>query len=126
MYLLNFGHPCTAEQLSELSCAVGHQKIEEVRINCHFEHEQPFIHQIQALLEEVGFSSEQWQQQPLLVNLPTLSVIAGLLLAELHGRMGYFPSIVRLKPVSNMGAVSFAFAEVLNLNAIRDEARQCR
>ncbi len=48
----------------------------------------------------------------------------GLLLAELHGRMGYFPSILRLRPVRDSLPPAFEIAEILNLQALRDRARQ--
>ena len=33
---------------------------------------------------------------------PALNFITAVLLAELHGRMGYFPAIVRLRPVAEV------------------------
>ena len=77
-------------------------------------------------MERIAIKPDEWQQQPIIVNLPALSVIAGLVLAELHGRMGYFPPVVRLKPVSSLGPVVFELAEVLPLNAVREAARQKR
>jgi hypothetical protein len=46
-------------------------------------------------------------------------VIAATLLAELHGRMGYFPTILRLKPIPNSTPPQFQVAEVINLQAVR-------
>ena len=62
----------------------------------------------------------------LIVNLPSLNFIAGLLLAELHGRMGYFPPILRLRPVSDSLPPRYEVAEILNLQAVRDAARAAR
>ncbi len=53
------------------------------------------------------------------------------LLAELHGRMGYFPPCIRMRPVvgpdgQRIVPPRFEVAEILNLQAIRDEARRLR
>lgn len=63
---------------------------------------------------------------PLLVVPPALNFAAFALLAELHGRMGYFPTVVRLRPVSGTTPPRFEVAEVINLQAIRDSARKRR
>jgi len=36
----------------------------------------------------------------ILVNTPSLNFITAMLLAKLHGRMGYFPPIIRLRPAN--------------------------
>jgi hypothetical protein len=46
------------------------------------------VEQARALVESVGLSAEEWQTPPLLINLPSLNVIAALVLAEAHGRCG--------------------------------------
>ncbi|MCL4266143.1 MAG: hypothetical protein KJ069_23235 [Anaerolineae bacterium] len=48
------------------------------------------------------------------------------MLAELHGRMGYFPAIIRLKPIPDSLPPQFEFAEIINLQAIRDRSRTHR
>jgi hypothetical protein len=49
-----------------------------------------------------------------------------VLLAELHGRMGYFPAIVRLRPMPESVPPRFEVAEVINLQAVREHARLSR
>ena len=63
---------------------------------------------------------------PLVVNLPGYAPAVAVLLAELHGRMGYFPAIVRVRPVGGAVPPRFEVGEVLNLQAIRVEARKQR
>ncbi|MCS7301391.1 MAG: CRISPR-associated protein Csx15 [Fimbriimonadales bacterium] len=53
-------------------------------------------------------------------------MIAATLLAELHGRMGYFPPVLRLRPVEGAVPPRFEVAEILNLQQIRDTARSQR
>jgi hypothetical protein len=61
-----------------------------------------------------------------LVNLPALAPAAAALLAELHGRMGYFPAIVRIRPVAGSTPPAYEVAEIINLQAVRDAARERR
>ena len=126
MILLNFSHPLTPEQSSSVE-ALSRQKIELLlALNIHFDHELSFLDQLQTVLEKVPFSPEQWQTEPIVVNLPALNYISALLLAELHGRMGYFPPILRLRPVESALPPRFEIAEIINLQAIRDAARKRR
>jgi hypothetical protein len=126
MILLNFSHPLTPEQIARVE-ALTSQKVDQVlALNTHFDHQQPFLEQLREVLKQLPFSSEQWQTAPILVNLPSLNSISALLLAELHGRMGYFAPILRLKPVENAMPPRFEVAEVINLQSIRDAARKER
>jgi hypothetical protein len=61
-----------------------------------------------------------------LVNPPSLNFIAVVLLAELHGRCSYFPAHLRLRPVQGSVPPRYEVAEVLNLQAVREEARRRR
>ncbi len=68
---------------------------------------------------------EEWQTRQLLINPPGLISAAFVLLAELHGRMGHFPSLIRLRPKPGPIA-SYEVTELLNLQTIREEARKRR
>jgi len=48
---------------------------------------------------------------------------AFVLLAELHGRIGHFPSLIRLRPLPGSTPTTYEVAELINLQAIREEAR---
>jgi hypothetical protein len=124
--LLNFSHPLTAEHLAQVEALSG-QAIERViDAPARFDHAQPFGAQVTALVEGLGLSAAEWQTLPLLVNPPSLHVIAVTVLAELHGRMGYFPAVVRLRPVAGSTPPRFEVAEIINLQAVRDAARSRR
>ncbi|GAB4551374.1 MAG: hypothetical protein OHK0023_18220 [Anaerolineae bacterium] len=58
--------------------------------------------------------------------LPSLNFIAVILLAELRGRMGRFPTIVGLRPVTDMVVSTFEVAEIINLDSVRNAARARR
>jgi len=91
-----------------------------------FDTGQPFAAQVDALLAGVPLTAEAWQTAPLLIVPPALNFITAVLLAELHGRMGYFPAMVRLRPVADSVPPRFEVAEVINLQAVREQARQYR
>jgi len=123
MILLNFSHPLTADQRAQLIELTGDAIAREIDLKVQFDAAQPFGPQLAALLAQVPLSAHAWQTEPLLINPPSLNFIALLLLAELHGRMGYFAPCVRLRPVAGSMPPRFEVAEILNLQAVRDAAR---
>lgn len=126
MILLNFAHPLTAEQLAQVEALTG-QPVAEVRGEMpQLNHTLPFAEQVRALVDRVGLSPEEWQTTPLLVNPPGYAPAAAALLAELHGRMGHFPALLRLRPVEGSTPTRYEVAEVLNLQQVRDAARKRR
>lgn len=125
MLILNFTHPLTHEQRAQIE-ALADTQIEEVRtIPVQIDQAEPLESQITAVVNAVGLSSEEWQTKPLLINPPGYAPAAFVLLAELHGRIGHFPALIRLRPKS--GPVpTYEVAELLNLQAIREKARTRR
>jgi hypothetical protein len=79
-----------------------------------------------VLADEAGLSPAEWQTLSLLVNPPSLNFIAVALLAELHGRCGYFPAHLRIRPVQGSIPPQYEVAEVLDLQSVRDAARNRR
>lgn len=126
MIILNFSHPLTPEQIAKIE-ELSNRKVERViALAIQFSHDEPFLPQLQQALTQATFSPEQWQTAPIIVNLPSFNYITALALAELHGRMGYFPPIIRMKPVQGAMPPRFEVAEVINLQSVRDEARKQR
>lgn len=126
MILLNFSHPLTPEQQAQIEDLI-HQKIEQiVPLPVQFDHNQAYLPQFAQVLEMLPLTPQQLQSAPILVNLPSFNAIAALLLAELHGRMGYFPPIVRMRPVEAALPPRYEVAEILNLQSVRDTARTRR
>ncbi len=99
MLIINFTHPLTSAQLATIEELSGRRAERVMDIKVQFDHEQPLAEQARAAVDGIGLSPEQWQAMSLLVNLPSLSAIAALVLAEMHGRCGYFPAVIRLKPM---------------------------
>ncbi|MCX7939732.1 MAG: CRISPR-associated protein Csx15 [Anaerolineae bacterium] len=126
MYLLNFSHPITPEQRAQLMRLLNIEALEVRDVSTQFDHQRSFVEQTRALADAVGLSPSEWQTLPIVVNLPALNTIAACLLAELHGRMGYFPPVLRLRPVEGALPPRFEVAEVINLQQVRDAARHTR
>ncbi len=126
MHLLNFSHPITLDQAAQLETLTGQAIIRTIDTPTQFDEQQPFAPQLAALLTQIDLTPAQWQGEPILVVLPSLNFIAAMLLAELHGRMGYFPPVVRTRPVANRLPRQYEVAELLDLQALREAARQRR
>jgi hypothetical protein len=125
MLILNFSHPFTPEQRAQIE-ALAHTSIEEIRtIPVQIDQAEPLEPQITAIVDVAGLSSEEWQTRPLLINPPGYAPAAFVLLAELHGRIGHFPTLIRLRPKPGP-VTSYEVAELLNLQTIREEARKRR
>ncbi len=125
MLILNFSHPLTDDQQAQIE-TIANTSIEEVRtIRVQINQEEPLEPQITSIVDSAGLSSEEWQTFPLLINPPGYAPAAFVLLAELHGRIGHFPSLIRLRPKPGP-VTSFEVAELLNLQSIREAARKRR
>jgi hypothetical protein len=123
MLILNFTHPLTDEQRAQIE-ALAHTSIEEVRtIPVQIDQSEPLEPQITAIVDATNLSSEEWQTRPLLINPPGYAPAAFLLLAELHGRIGHFPTLIRMRP-KHGSVTTYEVIELLNLQTIRDAARK--
>ena len=131
MLILNFAHPLTDEHLAQVESLTG-QKVERVIvIDSQIDTQQPLVPQIVVMADAAGLTPEEWQTAPILVNPPALNFSAVALIAELHGRMGYFPPVLRMRPVvgpdgQRVVPPRFEVAEIINLQAVRDESRKRR
>ncbi len=126
MILLNLSHPLTASQLEQIEALSGRKITEVKNLPVHFDAAKPYPTQIVELVNGIGFTPQQWQNEPILLNPPSFNFIAVALLAELHGRMGYFPPCIRLRPIKDSLPPQFEVVEILNLNEIREQARRRR
>ncbi|MDE3091668.1 MAG: hypothetical protein KGJ80_20035 [Chloroflexota bacterium] len=126
MILLNFSHPLTPAQIAQLETLTAQPIGRVIEQMPQFDHAQPFAEQARELVDAVGLSPQEWQTLPLVVIPPALNFVAVTLLAVLHGRMGYFPAHVRMRPVAGSTPPRYEIAEVINLQSVRDAARERR
>jgi hypothetical protein len=126
MLLLNFSHPLTDTQLARIENLIGTVIAETWDIPAQFDNQRPFAEQVRAMLDSLKINAQEWQTAPILVNPPAYNFAALTLLAELHGRMGYFPAIVRIRPVQGSTPQRYEVAEIINLQTVRQQARAGR
>ena len=125
MLILNFTHPLTSEHITQIQSLAG-MSIDDIKtVPVQINQNEPLEDQIRAIVNAVSLTSEEWQTRSLLINPPGYAPAAFVLLAELHGRMGHFPTFIRLRPKAGP-VTSFEVAELLNLQTIRDNARTYR
>ncbi len=118
--VLNFSYPLVPEQLRKI------EELAVVDIDAQIDPQQPLVPQLSALVDSAGRNPSDWQTVVIIVNPPSLNFSTAVLLAELHGRCGYFPPIIRLRPVAGSIVPRFEVAEVVNLQAVREKARRKR
>ena len=123
MILVNFSHPLSAEQIGQVEKIAGQKVVKVIEIPSQIDPRQPLEEQVLRMVDRVPLSPEEWQNAPILINPPSLNFTAVLLVADLHGRMGFFPAFLRLRPVEGAIPPRFEVAEVLNLHSIREKAR---
>ncbi|MCA9936944.1 MAG: hypothetical protein KC415_23575 [Anaerolineales bacterium] len=126
MIIINFAHPLTARQCQQIEEMANEPITAVYDTPCQFENSQPLLPQVKGHIDDVPLTSTQWQTEPLLVNPPGLAPAATVLLAELHGRLGYFPTIIRIRPILGSTPTRYEVAELLNLQSVRDTARRQR
>lgn len=126
MILFNFSHPLLPAQLNRIAELSGGSVERVIEVDSQVDPQTPLAPQVSAMANRCGLSPVEWQTLPMLIVLPSLNFSAALLLAEIHGRAGHFPTIVRIKPVVNEIATVYEVAELINLQTVRDDARQQR
>ena len=126
MILINFAHPLTTEHLKQIEGLTNQRVVRVIEIPTHIDPQERISLQVAELIEQVGLSPTEWQASPLLINPPSLNFIAITLLVELHGRCGYFPAHLRMRPVKGSVPLRYEAAEVLNLQDVRESARKTR
>lgn len=124
MILLNFAHPLTADQVETVHALSG-DLVEVREVVTHLDLARPLAPQIVALADACELDAAAWQTEAIILNPPSLGVIAAALLAELHGRMGYFAPVLQMRAVSGIGP-RYEVAAIVNLQDARDAARARR
>ena len=124
--VVNFYHPLEESHLAQIVAITGHDVIRVVDVPATIRQDEPLVPQAIALVQSVPFSPREWQTRPIVVNLPGLAPLAAVVLAELHGRMGHFPALLRLRPETHASVTRYVVAEIINLQELRDAARARR
>ncbi len=123
--ILNFARPLTHANLLQLQNLLGAlpEVIDLPGIPVQFDNDQPLAEQVVNILDGAGLTLEEWCSLTFIVNLPGLAPAAAAVLAEIHGRSGHFPHIIRMTPSPEDKSV-YNVSEVVMLQNIRDNARE--
>lgn len=123
--VVNFSHPVTPEQRAAIAQQAGYQEVEVLEPPNQLDLHGDVVEQVRAMVDAVPLSAEDWQGTPLVVVLPGLALSAAVALAELNGRMGHFPTVVRM--ARGQGPVAaYEVLGLLDLQGVRDDARTRR
>ena len=121
--ILNFAHPLTMQQQAQIE-KLSNTTIENIiTISTLINEEEPLEPQIARLIEAVDHSTYDWHKRDILLNPPGYSPAAILLLAEIHGRIGHFPTLIRMRP-KHASVTTYEVIELLNLQTVRDASRK--
>jgi len=124
--VLNFsGHSLSGAQVQRLRLEMNCTIQDVIERSWTLGHDRPFAEQAREMADALGLTPHTWQEAPIVVCPPGLAAATAVLLAELHGRMGHFPSVVRMRPVQ-AGTTIFEVGEVINLQTVRDRGRENR
>jgi len=126
MNVLNFSHPLRGEQMARIGDLCGTEVTRVIQVAAQFDHDRGYSEQAVAIADATGLSAQEWQSERLVIVPPSLAAIACLVVAEAHGRAGYFVPIVRLSPRPNAVPPTFDVVEILDLNGQREAARKRR
>jgi len=126
--VLNFsGHPVLPGQEEAIIRLTNWQAMEVLNVQFgNVPEDENFVVSIINSVERIGLTPEEWQAIPIVVIPAGYSVIWSVVLAELHGRLGYFPDVVRLRPAPSGSPEKFEVAEIMNLGEIRHSSRRRR
>src|SRR5207237_10445250 len=79
--------------------------------------------QIASLIAAAYQSIHYCHKRDILINPPGYAPAAILLLAEIHGRIGHFPTLIRMRP-KHASVTTYEVIQLLNLQTIRDATRK--
>ena len=121
--VLNFAHPLTAQQQTQIENLSGTSVEDIITIPTLISEEEPLQPQITSLIDAIDQSTPDWHKRHILINPPGYAPAALLLLAEIHGRIGHFPTLIRMRP-KHGSVTTYQVIDLLNLQTIRDAARK--
>jgi len=123
--IVNFAHPITPAQREQIRVGAGVYVADVINVPAHCDNNAAFDTEIRRIVDGANLTSEEWQTLELIVNPPGYAYAAAAIIAEIHGRAGHFPTILRLRP-SIDNAATYVFAELIGLQQIRNAARGLR
>lgn len=126
--VLNFSaHPLLPDQLQAIQKLAGWPSLEVVDAWLgNVPEDKDFVGDTIRYIEKIDLLPKEWQTCRLLVVPAGYAPAWSVLLAELHGRLGYFPDMVRLRPAPPQAGEKFEVAEIVSMQQVRNQARAKR
>lgn len=121
--IINFAEPLreSKEELEEiLDCRIREDIID---LQAKFDLKKDLESQVEELINKARLTPKEWQNEPIIVNVPHYHFATAIFIANLHGRMGHFPSILYNPPDRKAGATTYPVKGATDLQAVRDKAR---
>jgi len=126
LLVLNCSHPLDASQLEALSSIGGAESTEVLEPDLRqLDLLADLAPQVAEAMSTVPLTSREWETVPMVVVLPALSAAAAVVVAEVHGRSGHFPTVVQLIR-SDSPIPRYEVRALIGLQGIRDAARKHR
>ena len=126
MTIVNFAHPLRTSHIASIEAAAGATVNRVIAVPTHFDPSRCFAGQVVVTVDSANLTSEEWQTLHLVIVPPSLAVIACLVMAEIHGRAGYFVPVVRLRSRPGVLPPVIEVAELLDVQGQREAARSRR
>ena len=126
--VINFSaHPLMPAQQQAIQAKMGWPAVEIIETNLgNVPESRDFVAKTLQCLNNIDLLPQDWQTHPLVVVPAGYASAWSVLLAELHGRIGYFPDMVRLRPAPVGATEKYEVAEIVELRQIRNQARAKR
>jgi hypothetical protein len=126
--ILNFsGHPVLPGQQQSIERQMRWASSEVIDVSLgNIAEDHKFVSAIEKAVERIGLSQEEWQATPFVVIPAGYSAVWTVVQAILHGRLGHFPDVVRLRPAPPLSVEKFEVAEIMNLHEVRHHSRDKR
>jgi hypothetical protein len=126
MLLLNFAYPLTQAQIAAIEEKLSRKIDRVIHMSVFFDNQVSFIVQAEAIFKRDEIPWDLLMTTPVLVNLPSHNLIAAMILTVLHGHLGHFPAVIRLRPIENVVPTEYEVAEIIDLQQVRDVYRKQR
>lgn len=124
MIILNLAEPLSTEDASVIAALAG-RRLRGVRnFQPKFSDDLPLAPQVRNFVDLMGFSPKEWQTMSMVLCLPEDSVVATIIVAEVAGRRGRTPTVVRFR--SDAGSGKREPSELISLHEVRKDAQQAQ
>ena len=123
--VLNFsGHPILPGQQKKIRNLMGWPALDVIDVPMGtVKEDENFLKTAIRKVDDIDLLPNEWQTFSLVAVPSGYSPLWSTLLAEIHGRLGHFPDVVRLRPAPQGEKEKFEVAEILDLRDIRHQAR---